>query len=97
MQEKIKDDTISRQAAIEAALSFIVEYCGAAFDENMQIGLKQCLDGLPSAEVEIVRCQDCEHADYSGLPKGRIYCMKNGSYMYEDDFCSKAERYVNGS
>jgi len=47
---QLATDLISRQAAIDAALSFTVEYCGAAFDENMQIGLKQCLDGLPSAE-----------------------------------------------
>ena len=46
----MNDDTISRQAAIDAALTFIVEYCGAAFDEDMQKMLCERLDALPSAQ-----------------------------------------------
>ena len=46
----MKDDVISRQVAIDAALSFIVEYCGAAFDEDMQMQLKQRLEDLPSVQ-----------------------------------------------
>ena len=46
------DDLISRQAAIEAALTYLVEYCGAAFDEDMQRMLKERLDSLPSAQPE---------------------------------------------
>jgi hypothetical protein len=45
-------DLISRQAAIDAALTFIVEYCGAAFDEDMQKMLCERLDALPSAEPQ---------------------------------------------
>ena len=43
-------DLISRQAAIDAALTFIIEYCGAAFDEDMQKMLCERLVALPSAE-----------------------------------------------
>lgn len=43
-------DTIYRQAAIDAALTYLVEYCGAAFDEDMQRMLKERLDSLPSAQ-----------------------------------------------
>ena len=43
-------DPISREAAIDATLTFIVEYCGAAFDEDMQKMLCERLDALPSAE-----------------------------------------------
>lgn len=43
-------DLISRQDAIDAALTFIVEYCGAAFDEDMQKMLCGRFDALPSAE-----------------------------------------------
>ena len=46
------DDLISRQAAIDAALTLIVEYCGAAFDEDMQKMLCERLGDLPSAEPE---------------------------------------------
>lgn len=41
---------IERQAAIDAALTFIIEYCGAAFDEDMQKMLCERFDALPSAE-----------------------------------------------
>ena len=46
------NDLISRQAAINEVLSFLVEYCGAAFDEDMQNKLYQRLILLPSAEPE---------------------------------------------
>ena len=45
-------DLIQRQDAIDAALTFLVEYCGAAFDEDMQKMLCERLDALPSAESE---------------------------------------------
>lgn len=45
-------DLIDRQKAIDAALTFIVEYCGAAFDEDMQKMLCERLGDLPSAEPE---------------------------------------------
>lgn len=46
------NDLISRQAAINEVLSFLVEYCGAAFDEDMQNKLYQRLILLPSVEPE---------------------------------------------
>lgn len=46
------NDLISRQLAIDAALTFLVEYCGAAFDEDMQKMLCERLDAIPSAEPE---------------------------------------------
>lgn len=42
-------DPIEREDAINAALTFIVEYCGAAFDEDMQKMLCERLEKLPSA------------------------------------------------
>ena len=41
---------ISRQTAIDEVLLFMVEYCGAAFDEDMQSKMKQRLENLPSAQ-----------------------------------------------
>jgi len=49
------NDSISRQRAIETALSYLVEYCGAAFDEDMQRELKKRLDAIPSARPGIDR------------------------------------------
>ena len=51
------DKLISEQAAIETALTYLVEYCGAAFDEDMQRMLKDRLNSLPSAQLE--PCEDC--------------------------------------
>lgn len=45
-------DLINREDAIDTALTFLVEYCGAAFDEDMQKILCERLDALPSAEPE---------------------------------------------
>lgn len=44
------NDLIRREDAIDAALIFIVEYCGAAFDYDMQKMLCDRLNALPSAE-----------------------------------------------
>ena len=49
-EEMPQGDTIRRQDAIDAALTFIVEYCGAAFDEEMQKRMFERLNDLPSAE-----------------------------------------------
>ena len=73
------DDLISRQAAIDAALTYLVEYCGAAFDEDMQRMLKERLDSLPSAQrwipckTALPKTEEkvfvtCEHLDIYGKP-----------------------------
>ena len=45
----MKNELISRQAAITTSLEFIVEYLGGAFDENSQKELMARLQRLPSA------------------------------------------------
>lgn len=50
------------------------------------------LNRIPSADVvEVVRCKDCNNADYAGCPKGRCYCMEHGTYFNSDDYCSYGE------
>lgn len=53
-REEVKkaSDLIECQAAINEVLSFLVEYCGAAFDEDMQNKLYQRLILLPSAQPD---------------------------------------------
>ena len=51
-EEMPREDTVRRQDAIDAALTFLVEYCGAAFDEDMQKKMRERLNELPSAEPE---------------------------------------------
>ena len=79
-------DLISRQTAIDTALTFLVEYCGAAFDEDMQKMLCERLDALPSAEPErkkgewikvghwgrSYKCNQCgNYLDFDGVNAGR--------------------------
>lgn len=45
-------DCISRQVAIKTALEYLVEYCGAAFDPGLQLGMSQKLNELPSVQPE---------------------------------------------
>ena len=44
------NDLISRQAATQTALDFIVEYLGGAFDEDFQRKLIERMNALPSAQ-----------------------------------------------
>ena len=41
---------------------------------------------------ELVMCKDCDYADYSGMPKGRLYCLDNACYWSDNDYCSKGVR-----
>lgn len=46
-------DLISRQAATQTALEFIVEYLGGAFDEDFQRKLIERMNALPSAQSDL--------------------------------------------
>lgn len=48
--------------------------------------------GYQDAMAKIVRCKDCDYADYSGTPEGRLYCLNNACHWSDDDYCSKGER-----
>ena len=75
-------DLIDRQAAIKTVLTYLVEYCGAAFDEDMQRTLKERLDPLPSAEPE--RKTGKWNAEFNGAFRG-------GAYWFS---CSRCKRVV---
>ena len=87
------DDTISRQAAIDALKNRWkktrnYEGIGDDIAEECELYLKQ----VQSAQPEIIRCRNCKFA--SG--DSRI-CMKFGhSPIGELDFCAWAERRTDG-
>jgi len=54
------DDLISRQAAIQTALEFIVEYLGGAFDEDFQKELMERMSAIPPAQPERLTDDDFE-------------------------------------
>lgn len=84
-------DLISRQAASKFVLAFMVEYCGAAFDEYMQRGIEKAIAIIPSIEPEIIRCKDCTNFTQGKDEWGS--CFENPMKMWrETDYCSWGER-----
>lgn len=57
-----------------------------SFSDGVQ-WLLEYIDGLPSAQPEIIRCKDCYH-----YPSEYADCPMIGWARNENDFCSKAER-----
>ncbi len=55
--------------------------------------IKNVLECTPTVKaVEVVRCKNCKHTDYSGCADGVVYCLEHGCYMDENGFCSCGER-----
>lgn len=96
-EEMPREDTIRRQDAINAALTFLVEYCGAAFDEHMQTMLCDRLDALPSVEPKHgtwiqkhpnsswFECSECGATCLGGLKSGKLFCNNCGADMRTDN------------
>ena len=94
-------DLIERQAAIDA-LAEQIALCDKAlntFGISMKdeyavkvekaslVAYKEQLESIPSAQPEIIRCEDCRYTDEDGV------CQSSkGLAIQDDDFCSKAER-----
>lgn len=53
-----KDDVISRRAAIDAAIDAVDDWDGGCSKERERF-IREALEELPSAEPELVRCEDC--------------------------------------
>ena len=55
-----------------------------------------CLDDVPPAEPEIIRCKDCRfwktYTYINGKPRFLPKCGFNQIYVNGEDFCSRAER-----
>ena len=88
----MKDDLISRQAAIDA-----VDDWWITVDDNRHP--VSVIKALPSAQPEIIRCRDCKYwreHKYAKETKRYIpFCGFNAIYTKADDFCSRAERKEN--
>ena len=81
-------DTISRQAAIDVA-DAVWSVTG---DKNVAKVWDQIKD-LPSAQPEIIRCEDCKYwmREYLSI-SGKHGCNVMRDYTAPDDYCFKAER-----
>lgn len=86
------DDLISRQAAIDALHMHLMYRMGT--DSNKK-RLDDWINGVPSAQPEIIYCKDCKWSDWYDAADGHkyCYCMETGEAgRTADDFCSYAER-----
>ena len=87
------NDLISRQAAIDAIRASTSKYTGfMEMEMYTDDDAVEAIEGLPSAQPEIIHCRDCKwhRFDKDNIP----YCY-NIDYGYgwkDDDFCSRAER-----
>jgi hypothetical protein len=78
-------DLIDRQAAIDA-----VEYWHG-------VDASEALEKLPSAQPEIIRCKDCKNSEHWYRDKRRCFLWaEDGIGVFDDGFCSYAERKENG-
>lgn len=73
------NDTINRQQAIDTVLTYLVEHCGAAFDEDMQRGLVQALMDIPSTK-QWIPCE--EQLPDPGYPEYCLCCDDIGTIIF---------------
>jgi hypothetical protein len=95
-------DLIDRQAAIDA----INSYFGFSIEEEYGSAVQEVINGLPSAQPEIIRCKDCKHwmpyewmfsevwqsKNIADYPEDDIGCDCSEMAMKANDFCSRGER-----
>lgn len=86
------DDLISRQAAIDALHMHLMYRMGT--DSNKK-RLDDWINGLPSAQPEIIRCKDCKNWDTTwtnDFSPNYHYCPMVDGVRKDDWYCADAER-----
>jgi len=100
------DDTISRQAAIDAIEQMQIPIMRSVFEYEQFIfkGMSEALNAvkeLPSAQPEIIRCKDCKHwkigTENLSCPNPAVCGLHSFMHRFEraslpEDYCSWAER-----
>lgn len=84
----MENDTISRQAAINALENTECELLPEEWNE-----LTDAIMNVPSAQPEIIRCKDCRYSEYDALYDDR-YCHYDGKadIVPDEHYCGYAER-----
>lgn len=85
----MRDDSISRQAAIDAVCK-----CTDIYTNNLPVmvdkaSVYKALEKLPSAQPESIKCKDCRHAEERGCA---LFCGFWTGYTAHKGYCFKAER-----
>lgn len=104
----MKDDTISRQLAVETIRKCAVKEVTPAYMLIDKAETMTELMMLPSAQPDIIRCKDCRWWDkYGDCDNGYCMAAKHGYWTehweisirrtYKGDFyCADAERRTDG-
>lgn len=94
-------DIIYRQAAIDAIRNNVFAVTPTQIDTK--IDCMESVEAVPSAQPEIIRCQNCKHFiglldEKSAKKYGQEYECECGrlNKPEPDDFCSRAERRTDG-
>ena len=78
---------IDRQAAIDAIRNEFKR------SPTTAIRTMEVLNGLPSAQPEIIRCKDCNYACIDPERESdEIYCSENDFWKDDDFYCGYAKR-----
>lgn len=95
----MSDDTIYRQAAIDALNRHLdtIRVTNNSTTEMIRrsevMDCREIINGLPSAQPEIIRCKDCKYWMRAYLSiSGKHGCNVMRDYTAPDDYCFKAER-----
>ena len=83
------NDLISRQAAIKYLMTNMNWYDEDGYesdDDYKRECITELINGVPSAQPDIIRCPDCYYND------GMAYCELHFRNVKAKDFCSWAEK-----
>lgn len=80
MQEP-KNDLISRQAAIDATW----RETGYTDPINVATAIRDRIEALPSAQMEVIGCKDCKHRPTRKEDRG--FCLDGTSLVFPDGKC----------
>lgn len=93
-------DLISRQAAIDAIRASTSKYTGfMEMEMYTDDDAVEAINGVPSAQPEIIRCKDCKNWDtewQNDWAKNYHYCPMIDGTRAGDWFCADAERKEDG-
>lgn len=92
------NDCIDRQAAIETVRKCAVKEVTPAYMLIDRAEAMTELMMLPSVQPDIIHCKDCKHSEHWYRDKSRCFLWhEEGIDVFEDGFCSYAERRTDGS
>ena len=96
VNDLVKDDTISRKAAIDVAIKADIENHGGVLSEKRARIINKRIFAMPSAQPELIRCKDCKYSEHWYKDKTRCFLWhETGIDVFEDGYCNYAKRHTD--